>query len=57
MHPRNLLQRLMPGKMIRDGGREHVNLSPFLPHDDRNVAVGRTHISYDTVIMFYKDRV
>ena len=48
---------LTPGKLIRDGGREHVNLSPFLPHDDRNVAVGRTHISYDTVIMFYKDRV
>ena len=48
---------LMPGKMIRAGDRVHVNLSPFLPHDTRNTAVGRTHDSYDTVIMFNKDRV
>ena len=47
----------MPGGRIRAGGREHVNLSPFLPHDPRNTAVGRQHDSYDTIIMFKKDRV
>ena len=48
---------LMPGKLIRTVGREHVNLSHFLPHDASNIAVGRTHDSYDTIIMFNKDRV
>ena len=48
---------LMPGEMIRTGGRRHVNLSPFLPHDPRNTAVGRGQITYDTVIIFKKDRV
>ena len=43
---------LMPGEMIHAGGRKHVNLSPFLPHDTRNVAVGRQHDIYDTVIIF-----
>lgn len=48
---------LMPGEMTRSGGRKHVNLSPFLPHDPRNTAVGRQHDSYDTIIIFKKDRV
>ena len=48
---------VMPGKMIRTGGREHVNFSRFLPHDARNIAVGRAHDSYDTIIMFNKGRV
>ena len=43
--------------MIHAGGRKHVNLSPFLPHDPRNVAVGRQNDIYDTVIIFKKDRV
>ena len=47
----------MPAEMIRAGGRKHVNLSPFLPHDPRNTAVGRTHDSYDTITIFNKDRV
>ena len=48
---------LKPGEMIRAGGRKHVNLSPFLPHDTRNTAVGRTHNSYHTIVIFNKDRV
>ena len=48
---------LMPGELIRAGGRKHVNLSPFLLHDPRNTAVGRTHNSYDTIFIFNKDRV
>ena len=48
---------LMPGEMIHSGSRRHVNLSPFLPHDPRNTAVGRQHDSYDTIILFKKDRV
>ena len=48
---------LMPGEMIHSGGRRHVDLSPFLPHDPRNTAVGRQHDSYDTIIVFKKDRV
>ena len=41
---------------MRAGGRKHVvNLSPFLPHDRRNIAVGRRNDSYDTVIMFRKN--
>ena len=42
----------MPGEMIYAGGRRHVNLSPFLPHDPRNIAVGRQQDVYDTVITF-----
>ena len=48
---------LMPGEMIRAGGRKHVNLSPLLPHDTRNKAAGRTHDSYDTIVIFNKDRI
>ena len=48
---------LMPGEMIHSGGRRHVNLSPFLPHDPRNIAVGRQHDSYDTIIVSKKDGV
>ena len=47
----------MPGETIHSGGRRHVNLSPFLPHDPRNTAVGRQHASYDTIIIFKMDRV
>ena len=47
----------MPGEMIHTGGRRHVNLSPFLSHDPRNIAVGRQQDSYDTIIIFKKDRV
>ena len=47
----------MPGEMIHAGGRKHVNLSPFLPHDTRNVVVGRQRDIYDAVILFKKDRV
>ena len=48
---------LMPGEMMHAGGRKHINLSPFLPRDTRNVAVGRQHDIYDTVIISKKDRV
>ena len=48
---------LMPSQMVHAGGRRHVNLSPFLPHDPRNTAVGRQQDIYDTVIIFKKDRV
>ena len=48
---------VMPGEMIRSGGRKHVNLSPFLRYDPRNIAVGRQHDSYDTITIFRKDRV
>ena len=34
-------QGLKPGVEINPGGRKHVNLSAFLPHDPRNVMVGR----------------
>ena len=47
-------QRLAPGAKIRgrwQGGRAHINLSPFLPYDFRNVAVGREQHEYDTVTM------
>ena len=43
--------------MIHSGGRRHVDLSPFLPHDPRNTAVGRQHDSYDTIIVSKKDGV
>ena len=46
---------LMPGEMIHTGGRRHVNLSPFLPHDPRNTAVGRQQDIYDTIIILKKD--
>ena len=47
-----MYQGLKPGGVA--GVREHVNLSPFLPHDPRNVSVGRPDPAYDTVIMFDK---
>ena len=50
-------QGLKPGVGIHSGGRKHVNLSPYLPHDPRNVAVGRLNDNYDTVIMFRKNAV
>ena len=46
-------QGLMPGGTT--GARRHSNLSPYLPHGSRNVAVGRADNSYDTVIMYDKE--
>ena len=43
----------MPGGTT--GARRHTNLSPYLPHDSRNVAVGRADNNYDTVIMYDKE--
>ena len=44
---------LVPGGIA--GTRRHTNLSPYLPHDPRNFAAGRSDYSYDTVIMFDKE--
>ena len=44
-----LYNGVMPGERIRAGGRKHVNLSPFLPHDPGNITAGRQRDSYDTI--------